>query len=242
MIRDLSEIETSYLKRDKPIPQELSKRIKKILMVRQTKPLRFSHFIKSVNTRFSNLDNIVCSDIQYTPYEQALYNLCNKFDIDVTYTVVDKKQDVEKCLLNITFDIQQKNLSCDLLSSLSVTQVIQKKCDPKVTVKISEEQCSEYYNELIQHKSCNYSYDQYKNLLSLGFLPKTIDYALKSEAYISPDGKYLTTKTNNYELFKDLCFNSISTEGIENIDIFLSDVVTDLPAKLKEEILKSYRK
>jgi len=242
MLTALAELETAYMKKDKPLPKDLSEKINRTLMLRLTKALRFKHFIKNVNTRFSDPFNPVCPDLQYTPYEQALYNLCNQFNIEVTYKVKDLTEERKKCLLDISFDIQQKNLSCELLSGLSITQVIQKKCDPSVTVSISETNCKKYYNELIQQKSCNYSYDQYKNLLSLGFLPKVIDFSVQNGAYISPDGKYLTTTTSSYNLETDLCFRNITTNGIGDVDEFLSSVITDLPNSLKEEILDSYDK
>jgi hypothetical protein len=69
-----------------------------------------------------------------------------------------------------------------------------------------------------------------------------IDFSVKNNAYISPDGKYLTTATSSYNLETDLCFRNITTNGIGDVDEFLSSVITDLPNSLKEEILDSYDK
>lgn len=240
MLTNLAEIETKYLKKDKSIPTELSLSIKKILMNRLSIPLRFNSFLSKIDNRFVDSANPVCSEIEYTPYEQAMYNLCNKFNIVVTYKVKDLTEERRKCLLNITVDIQQKNLSCELLSGLSIVQTIKKICSPEYKIVISDTECKRYYNELTQQKSCSYSYDQYKNLLSLGFLPKVVEYAVKNNSYISPDGKYLTTSNSNYSLQNDLCFNNITTTGIDNAKDFLTSAITDLPDSLKEQILQSY--
>lgn len=239
MFTTLAELETAYIRKDKPLPRDLSEKINRTLMLRLTKALRFKHFIKNVNTRFSDTFNPVCPDLEYTAYEQALYNLCNKFNIEITYKVKDTADDIKKCLLNISYDIQQKNLPCEIISGISVTQKIQNLCDPKTTITITDIKCKEYYNELIQQKSCKYSYDQYKNLLSLGFMPEVINIAVSNNVYISPDGKYLTTKTTEYNLSNELCFTNISLEGIGNRDEFLQKIITDLPENLKQEILNS---
>lgn len=234
-----ADIETKYLRLDKQIPKTFKDSLNNSLMRRYCNPFRFSNNIITSNNRLSDPLNPVCPDLGYTPYEQAMYHLCNKFNIDVAYTVKDARSKSSECLLNITYDIQQKNLTCDILAGISITQKIQKICDPKTTISISNIKCKEYYNELIQQKSCKYSYNQYKDLLSLGFMPEVINIAVSNNIYISPDGKYLTTKTNEYNLANELCFNNISLEGIGNRNEFLEKVITDLPKDLKQEILNS---
>lgn len=221
----------------------MSKSIKNEVLSRIFSLCKFDNNIVNINSRYLNLDTInsLCGNMIYTPYEQALYNLCNIFNISFTIT---SKSIKEKCLANISFDIQQKNISCEVLSSLSISEKVSKVCEYTLLGTLSETTCKLKYTELISAKSdCNIDYNTYVDLVKLGYLPETINILVANNIKIQtkPGSKesYLITISNNTYSKNDLCFSDITTSGVTDVKSFLQNHIDDLDENLKSQIINS---
>jgi len=171
--------------------------------------------------------------INYTPFEQALYSVCNKYNI--TYTIVNNNNKIRDCIVNLTYEVINKTIDPCVLSILSITDHIQK-CD--YTINISEEECIFAYNILKEDKTCNLTLQQYQQLLSVGWTPYSLETIYSNQYSLSEDGKILKTSLNYY-LVDDIPFDGINTADIKDerkfLELALKDV--DIPSAVKNEIL-----
>jgi len=171
--------------------------------------------------------------INYTPLEQALYDVCNLFNI--TYTVVNDSKSVRDCMINLTYEVINKTIDPCVVSILSITDYIQK-CG--YNINISEEECIFAYNVLKEDQSCNLTLQQYQQLLSLGWTPYSLEMLYSNQYSLSSDGKTLKSSLNYY-LVDDIPFCGVTAEGFTNeqdfLELALKDV--DIPSTVKNEIL-----
>lgn len=170
----------------------------------------------------------------FTPLEQAIHNVCNKFNIIFTITSTDKEKECARLLYH---EITTTGIDECVLNAISVTKHVQN-CN--YDINISEEECILAYNILTEEKGCNLSFQQYQSLLNKGFTPYTIS-TIYSEGYtLSPDGKSLKTLVNVYPL--DLInFSSVSLTGVGDRHAFLEEALKyiNIPYTDKVEILNS---
>lgn len=171
---------------------------------------------------------------QFTPYEQAVYNVCNTFNIIYTITSTDTSK---KCVEDFVFEIVNKGIDECVISAISLTEYIQN-CN--YSINISEEECILAYNMLLkEEENCNLSFKQYHSLIKLGWTPESILTIYSNQYTLTPDGKTINTLLTSYQL-SDLCFSDPYT-GTGNKKDFLIKALegVDMPQNIKDEIINS---
>lgn len=181
---------------------------------------------------FINNPNDSCR--KFTPLEQAIYSVCNKFNITYTITTSDVSK---KCISDFLYTITTKNLSDCVISAISITSHI-KKCEYDII--ITEKECNTTYKTLIEEtKSCNLTFKQYQRLISEGWTPLTISTLYSNDFSISPDSKSIKYNSTVYSL-DDICFSKPYV-GSGEAKLFLEQVLknVDVSQQIKDEIISS---
>lgn len=171
----------------------------------------------------------LCKGLKYTPYEQALYDVCNDFNIDIKIIHINTKESCDNIYRILTTNTSS---NCNMLYSLSVREHLKNNCN-NYTLTIKEEDCIFAYKALLKEvPSCNLTYTDYKNLIAIDYTPKCISNIYKNSFKLSPSNPECIFDFNNNKisLTKDLCFTKILSEKIDN------------PERCLKEELKYYDK
>ena len=192
---------------------------------------------------YDNKTKFTCTDLEYTPYEQALWDVCNKFNVVYTITnSTDITVNSAQCpiISDIVFDIQQNNISEKCLLTLNIVSFLQDNCKD-YNYTISKEKCNLAFDTLIsKYPSCNLTRKQYQTLINTSnWTPLLIENIYSDNYSIINGGNTLKTLLKEYDLQDQLCFNSGQTEYFAGRQAYLEEVITDLPDTLKIKIIDS---
>jgi len=175
----------------------------------------------------------------YSPLEQKILNVCNRFNIEVSLEEISDKTSFCK-LKEISYLIESKDLNCDLLANLSIVQKVQRECSYSDITTMSEKECIFAYQSLTADTNCGLTLSQYKNYIAMGFTPESISSIYNSNFRLTEKGDGLESSLINLSFKDELCFNDVTLSGIGNISEFLNKALVGVPETIISEIIASY--
>lgn len=208
------------LKKDKDC-KDLDKRHLKEAMCQHVEQMLFKDYDNVTVQQFLDKNSLLklmkdCREFKLTPYQQALYDLCNDFSVDIQIELTTEKS------CNFITDIltNSSKSNCDMLFSISVRENLKNNCNNYI-LSLSEEQCIFAYNTLIKEsKNCELTYQNYKDLLELNYTPKCISNIYNNNFIIDPSKPDCIIDKNNrtISLKEELCFTKVFTKNITDLD------------------------